>query len=182
MFSRAQWTEIHGLAFGLFFLLAAYALALECLRCLRHHPLHPTMPLWERAYLALAAASGWVAVLTGTFIVYPWYRAPLTTGEDIHLHPRALLLASPATASLHTLGMEWKEHVALLAPLAFTAAVLLWTRYRDALRADPLLRRGALAFATIAFFAASVAGLSGALLNKAAPVQDKTTAFTEAAR
>jgi hypothetical protein len=168
---HALWTEVHGLLFGTFFLLAAWALLLESVRYLRHTPLPEHMPLWERIYLSAAAACGWLAVITGTFIVYPWYRAPLAVGDDLRLHPRALLLAHAETAPLHSFGMEWKEHVALLAPLAFTVVAILWTRYRAALRAEPLLRRGVLVFASVALFATGVAGLTGALLNKAAPVE-----------
>jgi len=176
---RALWTEVHGLLFGAFFLLAVYALLLECLRYLRHQAMPETMPAWERVYLAAAAVCGWLAVISGTFIVYPWYRAPLVAGEDIRLHPRALLLANPQTAMLHSLGMEWKEHVALLAPLAFTVAALLWSRYREALREEAALRRGVLVFMAVALFATGVAGLTGAFLNKYAPVESSFKATLE---
>ena len=171
MTGRALWTEIHGLLFGVFFLLAAYALLLEALRCYRHVPLHAELPWWERIHLAAATACGWLAVITGTFVVYPWYRAPMAPGDDLRMHPRALLLVHAQTATLHSLGMEWKEHVALLAPLAFTAAVIVWTRHRGALREEEQLRRGVLLFAGVALFATSVAGLTGAFLNKSAPVE-----------
>ncbi|MDE1178795.1 MAG: hypothetical protein PW789_19650 [Edaphobacter sp.] len=180
MTSRALWTEVHGLLFGAFFLLAAWTLVLECIRYYRHQPLPEHMPTWERLYLAAASTCGWLAVVTGTFIVYPWYRAPLAAGDDIRLHPRALLLAHSQTAPLHSLGMEWKEHVALLAPLAFTAAAFLWTRYRPALRQEPALRRGVLIFAAVALIATGIAGLTGAFLNKYAPVESSFATTTEA--
>jgi hypothetical protein len=180
MGQHALWTELHGLFFGVFFLLASYALLLESLRYHRHQPLPETLPLWERLYLAGAAIFGWAAVLSGTFLVYPWYRAPRPAGADIRMYPRTLLLSHASTASLHSLGMEWKEHVALIAPLAFTAAVFLLTRCRRALREHPPLRLGVLVFAATALFATGIAGLTGALLNKAAPVMDAAASSTEA--
>jgi hypothetical protein len=179
MNERALWTGIHGMLFGTFFLLAAYALLLECVRYYRRAPLPEHLPLWEKMYLTGASVAGWLAVISGTFIVYPWYRAPIA-GDDIRLHPRALLLAHAQTAPLHSLGMEWKEHVALLAPLTFTAAAFLWTRYRSTLLQEPLLRRGVLALAATALFATGVAGIAGALLNKSAPVESSFTSSMEA--
>lgn len=180
MLHHARWTELHGLFFGVFFLLASYALLLESLRYHRHLPLSETLPLWERIYLAGAAISGWAAVISGTFIVYPWYRAPQSAGDDIHMHPRAFLLAHASTATLHSLGMEWKEHIALIAPLAFMAAVYLLTRCRAALREHPPLRLGVLIFAATALFATGIAALTGAFLNKAAPVTDPVISSVEA--
>jgi hypothetical protein len=179
MNERALWTEVHGLLFGVFFLLAAYALLLDALRAFRHLPLQEELPWWERLYLAAAAVCGWLAVITGTFIVYPWYRAPMAAGDDLRMHPRALLLAHAQTAPLHSLGMEWKEHIALLAPLAFTAAAILWTRHRPVLREEPLLRRRVLIFTAVALFATGVAGLTGAMLNKSAPVESSFSPLQE---
>ena len=101
-------------------------------------------------------------------------------GADIHMYPRTLLLSHASTASLHSLGMEWKEHVALLAPLAFTAAIFLLMRCRRALREHPPLRLGVLVFAATALFATGIAGLTGAFLNKAAPVTDPVISSAEA--
>jgi hypothetical protein len=179
MTSRTLWTEVHGLLFGTFFLLAAYALLLECVRYRQRTPIPEHLALWERVYLVGASVCGWLAVITGTFVVYPWYRAPLA-GDDIRLHPKVLLLAHAQTAPLHSLGMEWKEHVALLAPLAFTAVAFLWIRCRAALREDAVLRRGVLIFVGVALFATGVAGLTGAFLNKYAPVESSFTSAMEA--
>lgn len=178
MIDRALWTELHGLFFGLFFLLATYALVLECVRYSRHLPLPENMAVWERVYLVGASICGWFAVITGTFVVYPWYRAPMVSG-DIRLHPKFFLLAHAHTAPLHSIGMEWKEHVALLAPLAFTAAAFVWTRCRVALREEPVLRKGVLVFACVALFATGIAGITGAFLNKSAPVESSISSNVE---
>jgi hypothetical protein len=58
-------------------------------------------------------------VISGTWIVYPWYR------EEIPESPKSLLLADPDTADWHEFAMEWKEHVAWLAPMFATAAAFI---------------------------------------------------------
>jgi hypothetical protein len=45
-------------------------------------------------------------VITGTWVVYPWYR------ESGPSSPKAQLLANPDTKDWHEFGMEWKEHIA----------------------------------------------------------------------
>lgn len=165
-------TGLHGLLFGVFFLLASYALLVEVLRSSAHGG--PSRGA-ARAYLIAAAVSGWAAVLSGTFLVYPWYRAKPPAGADLHSYPKALLLADPARASLHTLGMEWKEHIAFLAPIAFTMLAYVLSRYgADALK-QLRLYRVLLAFSATALLATAVAAGAGALLNKAAPVTGSAT-------
>ena len=58
MIDRALWTELHGLFFGVFFLLATYALVLECIRYSRHLPLPEHVAVWERVYLVGASICG----------------------------------------------------------------------------------------------------------------------------
>ena len=168
-------TEIHGMLFGGFFLLAAYAFFVEVWRMYNgqmHRPYTKLEAVWERSYMLAALLSGWLAVLTGTFLIYPWYRAaPPRTGGDLGLYPKFRFLADPHTAALHTFGMEWKEHVGFIAPIAMTAAVYIWLRYRGRLQGQRVLRNGVLLFAGAALFATAVAAVVGALLNKAAPVQ-----------
>lgn len=36
------------------------------------------------------------------------------------MFPQRLLMSSPATIGWHSLGMEWKEHVAWFAPISIT--------------------------------------------------------------
>jgi hypothetical protein len=61
------------------------------------------------------AAAAWGTVITGTWIVYPWYRAGDETSSP--LSPKFQLLANKATANWHEFGMEWKEHIAWIAPI-----------------------------------------------------------------
>jgi hypothetical protein len=66
--------------------------------------------------------------------------------------------------------MEWKEHVAWLAPILMTAVAYLVTEYGPELAERPELRRAVTAAFILAFFAAGVAGLFGAFINKVAPI------------
>jgi hypothetical protein len=67
--------------------------------------------------------------------------------------------------------MEWKEHLAWLAPILATAVAVLVTRYGRRAVADAMLRRALLTLYVLAFASASIAGLLGALIDKAAPVR-----------
>ena len=64
-------------------------------------------------YLITMVVLAWAAVLIGAYVIYPWYRAvpPLGT-VDLSMFPQRLLMSSPNTVGWHSLGMEWKEHVA----------------------------------------------------------------------
>lgn len=116
------------------------------------------------------AVVAWLTVFTGTWIVYPWYRAKPPEGADLSLFPRSLLLSKPGAAEWHKFGMEWKEHVAWLAPILATAVAYMVTRYGIRLAKDNQVRRAVIVLFSVAFFAAAIAGLFGAFINKAAPV------------
>ena len=80
-------TAIHGVALGAFFLLA-FSGVMVGLYSLRPEWLNPA-GLSERLRLmkigtALMAAVAWLTVFTGTYIVYPWYRAKPPEG---HIEP-----------------------------------------------------------------------------------------------
>ena len=123
---------------------------------------------WTMAVLA------WLTVLSGTYVVYPWYRAKPPAGADaaaLEAYPKAVLLSRSQTAGWHEFGMEWKEHVAWLAPILATAVAAVVTTQRRRLAVDVDVRRAAIVFYTLAFSAATVAGLLGALVNKAAPLR-----------
>jgi hypothetical protein len=115
--------------------------------------------MWTMAVMA------WLTVVSGTYIVYPWYRAK-EPGS-----PRSLLLASTDTQAWHTFGMEWKEHVGWFAPILATAAAFIVTYYGARLAEKNQLRKAALVLFTIAFLASAVAGSFGAFLNKVAPIR-----------
>ncbi|HEV8353015.1 MAG TPA: hypothetical protein VGR24_02325 [bacterium] len=165
---RELWTVLHGLVFGSAFLLA-FAGGVAGLYSLR--------PEWvtvqgvrERLTRLLAgtwimAIVAWITVVSGTYIVYPWYRAQ---GPE---SARSVLLASETTRAWHTFGMEWKEHIGWFAPILATAVAYIVTRYGPELARNDRLRRATLWVFVFAFTAAGIAGLFGAFLNKVAPVR-----------
>ena len=54
----------------------------------------------------------WLTVIVGTYIIFPPYRATPPAGvTDLSEFPRALVLATPSTAWLHSFAMESKEHM-----------------------------------------------------------------------
>lgn len=118
----------------------------------------------------------WAAVITGAYIIYPWYRAVPPAGvTDLSAYPQAFLQSSPKTAGWHNLGMEWKENVAWLAPIAMTMVAYVTMTYRSAVTKHRDLRIAVLTFAVIAFAATGIAGAFGAFLNKYAPVRGGAT-------
>jgi hypothetical protein len=178
--TRSLWTLIHGMGFGALYLLAGtgaiYALYQS------FHPAQNTPASIQQSgrllgiYLSVMAALAWLTVLTGTYIIYPWYRTPVPAGEhNLSAYPRALILSSPSTSAWHSIGMEWKEHVAWLVPIAITMAAVVVLRYRRDLVRNPQLRIGLQAFVLTSLLAAGIAGFFGAMLDKAAPVEGGAT-------
>lgn len=176
---RAFLTAIHGMLFGFFFLLAIYGVVVELCRSIyAKQPSDLTGRGYslERLYLICMVVLGWAAVLSGAYIVYPWYRAIPPAGiASLILYPQALLKSSPTTAGWHSLGMEWKEHIAWFAPIAMTMVAWVLIRYRRSMREHPQVRTAVLVFALVAFGAVGVAGFFGAMLNKHAPVRGGST-------
>jgi predicted permease len=66
--------------------------------------------------------------------------------------------------------MEWKEHVAWFAPFLATAVAFAVAYYGVQLIRRGDVRRASIVFFVLAFAAAGIAGLFGALITKAAPV------------
>jgi len=118
----------------------------------------------------LMAIAAWGTVITGTFIIYPWYRAAPPKGADLIAFPRSFLLANPSLAKWHNFGMEWKEHIAWFAPILATVVAFVVLRYGKRLAEMPFLRKTLIVTFVLAFGVAAVAGLFGALITKAAPL------------
>jgi hypothetical protein len=111
-------------------------------------------------------------VLTGAYIIYPWYRAvPPPGAASLGAFPQRLLMASPTTSGWHSIGMEWKEHVAWIAPISITMAASVVLQYGRNLKNHLQLRTAVLVFVWISLIAAGVAGFFGAMINKNAPVE-----------
>ena len=163
---REFWTLVHGMGFGALFLLG-FAGGLEGLYSLRPQFLQPA-GVRDRARrlqigVVTMAVAAWGTVLTGTWIVYPWYR------EDIPESPRSVLLADPAK-EWHHFGMEWKEHIAWISPILATAVAFIVLYYGTSLIRHDRVRRTTIVLFVLAFVFAAVAGLFGALITKAAPL------------
>jgi len=173
--TRDLLTVLHGMGFGALFMLAFSGALVELYRLStagppavmssRHHKL-------LAFYLGAMVVLAWFAVLSGAYIIYPWYRATPPAGlTDLSGYPRSLLLSSPKTSEWHNVGMEWKEHVSWLAPIAMTMVAYVALKYGRAITQHRQLRIAVLAFAIAAFVATGVAGAFGAFLNKFAPVR-----------
>jgi hypothetical protein len=176
--SRSFWTLLHGMGFGALYLLACSGALVEFYRrfiARNHSAPQPESP-FLKSWLILMSFFAWLAVLTGTYLVYPWYRASPPPGTiDLTAYPQRLLLSHTATAGWHSLGMEWKEHVAWLVPITITMAAGVVARYGSDLRHHPRLRSAVLAMVLVSFLSAGLAGFWGAMINKFAPVTGGTS-------
>lgn len=179
--TRELVTLLHGMLFGGFFLMAlcgAFTLLLDwsgAKLCELQASSPPLIPGWQTFYFVTLAACGWAAVLTGAYIIYPWYRAIAPAGADLALYPKALLVTNPHTAGWHSFGMEWKEHVAWIAPMAATMVAWVMAKHRAAWNHSRSVRSAVLGFAAAALVAAAIAGGWGAMIDKAAPVEGGRT-------
>jgi hypothetical protein len=172
--AREIWAVIHGMILGALFLLAYAGGLAELINLGSQWCTEAGIARQVRRLITgtwVMAVVAWLTVITGTYIVYPWYRAKAPAGADLAMYPRNLLLSNPDTAGWHNLGMEWKEHVAWFAPILATAVAYMVTKYGARLAKDDQVRRAIIVIFTIAFLTAAVAGLFGAFINKAAPIR-----------
>ncbi|HEV2485322.1 MAG TPA: hypothetical protein VGT08_07300 [Terracidiphilus sp.] len=171
---RSLLTLVHGMGFGALYLLACSGAIVELYRRYSptaQAPVSSRDEAFLRIYLVVMATLAWLTVLTGAYIIYPWYRAAAPPGTaSLATFPQRLLMSSPTTIAWHSIGMEWKEHVAWLAPISITMAAAVFVKYGRNLRHHPQLRSAVLCFVLISFLAAGIAGFFGAMLDKYAPV------------
>jgi hypothetical protein len=172
---HSLWTMIHGMGFGALYLLACSGAIVELWR--RYAPAAEAQvtvrdEVFLSIYLVVMAVLAWLAVLSGAYIVYPWYRAVPPAGlTNLSAFPRYLLLSKPSTSGWHNIGMEWKEYIAFFAPISMTMAAAVFIKYGHNLKRHPELRNAVLGFTLLSFLAAGIAGFFGAMLNKNAPVE-----------
>ena len=171
---REIMTALHGMGFGGLLLLAFSGAFVELYRT-RSADLVPAKNqpnTFARCYLIFMAVLAWATVFTGAYTVYPWYRAHPPQGlTDLSEYARASLLANPDTQGWHSLGMEWKEHVAWFVPIALTMVAYVYFKYGAAFSRHLQIRKAAFSFTLVAFIAAAIASGLGALINKKAPIQ-----------
>lgn len=186
--SRETWTVIHGLVLGTVFLLA-FGGGLAGLWSLRPGMLTAAgiKERMRRLYVGswVMAGTAFATVITGTWIVYPWYRVGLAkVGDDAYAGCAGAVLPGPTcsprdflksnvsgdTETWHVFGMEWKEHISWAAPILAVAAAFLITYYGPRLITRRWLRMAVLVMFVAAFAAAVVGGAFGAFINKIAPI------------
>ena len=177
--TRSLWTMIHGMGFGALYLMACSGALVELHR--RYwSPMKPAVEIEDERfltiYLTVMAVLAWLTVLSGAYIIYPWYRAvPPAGATTLAGFPQRLLMSSSSTIAWHSIGMEWKEHIAWLVPISITMAAAVFARHGRNLKVQPELRMAVLVFVWISLLAAGVAGFFGAMLNKNAPVEGGAT-------
>jgi hypothetical protein len=168
-------TVLHGMGFGALFMLAFSGAIVELYRIST-----PGVPSDMTSggqtllgfFLVAMVILAWLTVFSGTYVIYPWYRAvPPEGAVDLADYPRRLLLASGKTSEWHNIGMEWKEHAAWLAPIAMTMVAYVTMKYGRSIIQHRNMRVAVLAFAVAAFIATGIAGAFGAFLNKYAPIR-----------
>lgn len=168
-------TVLHGMGFGALFMLAFSGALAELYRV--SGPGAATFVSTREQtllsfYLAAMVILAWFTVFSGAYIVYPWYRAVPPAGvADLADYPRRLLLSSGKTSEWHNVGMEWKEHVSWLAPIAISMVAYVTMKYGRSITRHRNMRIAVLGFALAAFVATGVAGAFGAFLNKYAPTR-----------
>ncbi len=153
--SRETWTLIHGLILGSLFLLA-FAGGLAGLYSFRTE-LVTSEGIRERLFRLRVGVTGmavlaWATVITGTWVVYPWYRESLA-GKSLE-----------ACAGLQAPNDKCSPKDFLLSNTSGDTSD--WHEF-----GDRRLRMIVLVLFVGAFGTAAIAGLFGALITKAAPVQ-----------
>lgn len=166
--NRELWALAHGLLIGGPYLLA-FTGALVSLNGLRSEYLTAEGIRDRVAQLRVGsgvmAVMSWAIVLTGTWVLLPWYR------EDSPDSPQSILLSDPSTRQWHEFADVWKTHVAFMAPVLATAAAALVFYYGRALARDRAVRNLVLALFLGAFAVSSLAALLGSLVARVAPLR-----------
>src|SRR5690349_7420667 len=102
---RELWGIIHGMGLGAIFLLA-FAGGLAGLYSMRPALLTSSGIVDKVRQLKIGttvmALVSWITVVSGTFVVYIWYRAPAPKGASLADYPKSLLISKPETSEWHT--------------------------------------------------------------------------------
>jgi len=172
---RSIWTMIHGIVLG-----GAALMALSAALFFLYSMSTPNGPdaaaHGQSGSLArltvFTAVALWLAVLVGTYITFPPYRATPPEGvTDLTQYPRFLIHAKPDTVWLHAFAMEIKEHVPWIASMLATAVAFVSVRYRSKLLRGAQLRNMTMVFLAISLVLTAFVGLMGIFVNKVAPLQ-----------
>jgi hypothetical protein len=168
------WMTIHGIGFGSAFLLAFTITAVGVYSFRNGLITIESQSYWTRKIkitLWLMTAIAWGTVITGTYIIFPPYRAiPPAGTTDLSQFPRYLLLANPSLQQWQNIGMEWKEIVGWVTPIATTVVAYVFQIYGISLLENSKLRTALMELFIAAFAAAGIAGVFGAFITKIAPL------------
>lgn len=172
---RSILTMIHGIVLGGAALmgLAAALFAMATMRTADGPDVATPSQARPLAQLTMfIAMTLWLAVLAGTYIIFPFYRATPPEGTtDLSQYPRFLIDSNPDTVWVHAFGMEIKEHMPWIASMLATAVAFVAGRYRSVLLNDAQVRIIAMTLLAICFVLASFVGLMGIFATRVAPVQ-----------
>ena len=171
---RDIWMMVHGIGFGSLFLLAititgigVYSLrnGLITTEGIAFWTVRIKISLWIMTFIA------WGTVITGTYIIFPWYHSvpPLGT-NDLSQFPRYFLLANPTLAQWQNVGMEWKEMVGWVTPIATTVVAYVFHVYGADLLEDKKIRGALFELLAVSFITAGIAGVFGAIITKIVPL------------
>ena len=170
---RSILTMVHGIGFGGAALLGLAA-AMFYLHAARASTEAETLPRGANSWARLTVLTSvilWLTVITGTYVVFPQYRATPPAGADLAAFPRALLTADPSTAWLHAFAMEIKEHMPWIAAMLTSAAAFVALRYRARVLHDAALRPMVFWYLAASFALVALASVLGVFVNKVAPLQ-----------
>ena len=172
--SRSIWTMAHGIFLGGGGLLAVAA-ALFAMIAMRSSPpgvAAETQSRYLAWLLVVTAVLLWAAVIVGTYVSFPPYRATPPEGMvDLAAYPRALIRANPATVWLHSYAMESKEHMPWMAAMLASGVAFVAVRYRGKLLTDDRLRRIGVSLLTLTLALVAAVSFLGILINKVAPLE-----------
>jgi hypothetical protein len=122
---------------------------------------------WSVAVMAVVA---WITVLVGTWLGYAGYRAKPRPGSlNLNAYPQQFLLAHKELAFWDTFAMEWKVNSGWITPFLATAVAFVVLRYHRLLLNDLRLRKMLTNLFIIAFAAALLGSMLGAIINVVAP-------------
>lgn len=171
---RELWTILHGMVLGVPLLVASLGLIIHLSGLRRRWMTAEGIrqgTRWLKTASLVLAVSAWLTVISGTYVIFPWYRAQPTAGASLRNYPQALLLSRPETRAWHSLAAEWKEHAGWFVPILSTAIAYVIAYYGAQLAEEVRIRRTIFLLALLILVTAALAGLIGAFLNKVAPVR-----------
>jgi hypothetical protein len=173
--TRSLWTMLHGIVLGgsAMMAVAAALFALHAMRTARGSEADLERPSRHLRWLTIfTAALLWATVLSGTYVVFPPYRAtPPDGATDLARYPRSLIQSDPDSAWLHSFAMEVKEHTPWIAVMLSTAVACIAVRYRTRLLTDPELNGLARTFLAVCIAVVAFASILGVFVNKVAPLE-----------